>query len=150
MYASSCALTVAECIRTSKRCTFFTSLVFFAEAEEKGCIFFSLSVCFPWINTVEGNLPWNILLAQLKVTVMLRLNLSLVSVKSLYYAIMFRKQLIGKISTWAKTQPKAQSPFRKLNFGNIQNVRWSGYQSFLILSNFSGLFYSVPNILSRM
>ena len=105
MYASSCAFTVVECIRRSKRCTFFTSLVFFAEAEERGCIFFSLSVCFPWINTVEGNLPWNIPLAQLKVTVMLRL-------KPRFREIIVLRNHVSKTTYW-----------KNLNFGRKHSLK---------------------------
>ena len=43
-------------------------LVSFAEAEERGGVFFLLSEIFSWFNTTGRNLPWNIPFAQLKIT----------------------------------------------------------------------------------
>ena len=48
-------------------------------------------------------------------------------------------------------QPSAQSSFQKLNFGNSsEKTRKSKYQTFLVLSSFTGFLYFVSNILSRI
>ena len=58
--------------------------------------------------------------------------------------------------------PSAESSFQKLNFGNSidtnththshthTQTRKSRYPSFLLLSNFTGFLYFVPNILPRI
>ena len=44
-----------------------------------------------------------------------------------------------------------QFPFQKLNFGSSsQKTRKSRYQTFLVLSSFTGFLYFVPNILPRI
>ena len=44
--------------------------------------------------------------------------------------------------------PKAQSPFKKLDFGNISlKTCKNRYQTFLVLSSFTGFVHFVPNIL---
>ena len=44
-----------------------------------------------------------------------------------------------------------QSPLQKLNFGiSSQKVVKNRYESFLVLSNFFGYCYFLPNILSKM
>ena len=56
--------------------------------------------------------------------------------------------IIRKISVWAvDTLPSVQSPFRKLNLA-IQKVCKNRYQSFVVLSNLTGVLYFVPIILS--
>ena len=65
MYVSSCAFIIVEYIRTSKSCTFFI----FAEAEERGCVYFSLSACFSMIQYSREKSSINIFSSQLKVTV---------------------------------------------------------------------------------
>ena len=48
-----------------------------------------------------------------------------------------------------KTEPSAQSPFQKLNFGkSSQKTRKRRYQAFLALSSFTGFLCFVPNTLS--
>ena len=43
-----------------------------------------------------------------------------------------------------------ESPFQKLNFGNSSGkIRKNRYQTFVVLSSFTGFLYFVPNILSR-
>ena len=50
-----------------------------------------------------------------------------------------------------ETEPSAQYPSQKLNFGiNSQKIRKSRYQSFLVLSNLTGFPYFIPNILSKI
>ena len=45
-------------------------------------------------------------------------------------------------------EPSAQSPFQKLNFGSSsQKTCKSRYQTFLVLSNFTGFLYFVLNVL---
>ena len=62
-----------------------------------------------------------------------------------------KKGNIRKILNWAETQPSAQSPFQKLNFSSSsQKTRKSRYQTFLVLSSFTGCLYFVPNILPRI
>ena len=49
------------------------------------------------------------------------------------------------VETWSIDQ----SPFQKLNSGNNSQKVWKNkYQSFLVISNFTGFLYFVPNILS--
>ena len=50
-----------------------------------------------------------------------------------------------------ETQPSAQSPFQKLNFGSSsQKTRKGRYQTLFVLSSFTGFLYSVPNTLPRI
>ena len=50
-----------------------------------------------------------------------------------------------------ETQPSAQSSFQKLNFGSSsQKTRKSRYQTFLVLSSFTGFLGFVRNILHRI
>ena len=50
-----------------------------------------------------------------------------------------------------ETQSSAQFPFQKSSFGsNSQKTRKSRYQTFLVLSSFTGFLYFVPNILPRI
>ena len=61
------------------------------------------------------------------------------------------KEILGKSQIWVETQPSAQSPFQKLNFGsNSQKTRKSGYRTFLVLSSFTEFLYFVSNILPRI
>ena len=61
------------------------------------------------------------------------------------------KKILGKSQTWMETQPSAQSPFQKLNFGSSsQKTPKSRYQTFLVLSSFTGFLYFVPNILPKI
>ena len=47
-----------------------------------------------------------------------------------------------------ESQPSSQSLFQKLHFdSNSQKTRKSRYQTFLVLSSFTGFLYFVPNIL---
>ena len=53
---------------------------------------------------------------------------------SIYYL-----RILEKTQIWAQTQPSGQFPFHKLNFDNSnQNEYKSSYQSFVVLSNFTG------------
>ena len=53
--------------------------------------------------------------------------------------ILENKEILGKSQIWVKT------------FGHSsQETRKSGYQTFLVLSSFTGFLYFVPNILSRI
>ena len=62
--------------------------------------------------------------------------------------ILGNKEILGKSQVWVETYPRAQSPFQKLNFGTTpKSIRKSRYQTFLVLSSFTGFLYSVPNIL---
>ena len=62
-----------------------------------------------------------------------------------------KKGNIRKILNWAETEPSAQSPLHKLNFGSSsQKTRKSRYQNFLALSSFTGFIYPVPNTLLRI
>ena len=48
-----------------------------------------------------------------------------------------------------ETKACAKCHFKKLSFGNSsQKARKSGYQTFLVLSTFTGFLYIVPNILA--
>ena len=61
------------------------------------------------------------------------------------------KEILRKSQIWVQTQPSAQSPFQKLNFGNSSpKTRKSRYQTFLVLSSFTGFLCFVPNILSEI
>ena len=52
---------------------------------------------------------------------------------------------------WVETHPSAQSSFQKLNVDNsCQKTSKIRHQIFEVLSNFSVIFYLVPNILSRI
>ena len=63
--------------------------------------------------------------------------------------ILGNKEILGKCQIWVQTS--AQSPFQKLNFGNsIQKTLKSRYQTFLVLSSFTGFLYFVPNFLSTI
>ena len=65
--------------------------------------------------------------------------------------ILGNKEINGKSQIWVKTQPSAQSPFQKLNFGNSsQKCRKNRYQAVLFLSSFTGSLYPVPNTLSKI
>ena len=62
-----------------------------------------------------------------------------------------KKEILGKSQIWAVTQPSAQSPFHKLNFGSSsKKTRKSRYQTFVVLFSFTGFLYFVPNVLLRM
>ena len=61
MHASSFAFTVVECIVTSKSCTKLY--------KKEAAYPFHFQYVFSWFNTLERHLPWNISLAQLKITV---------------------------------------------------------------------------------
>ena len=62
--------------------------------------------------------------------------------------ILGNKEILGKSQIWMEIF--AQSPFQKLNFGsNSQKTRKSRYQTFLVLSSFTGFLYFVPDILPR-
>ena len=76
---------------------------------------------------------------------------------SAHFTIPLRLRILGnyeilrKSQVWVETYPSAQSPFKKLDFGNSsQNPCKRRYQIFLVLSNFTGFFYFVPNVLSRI
>lgn len=94
-YASSCAFSIVECIGTSKSCAFFISSSLFCWSRRSSLCTSLLSIYFLWLNIIKKNLPWNILLTQLKVTMTNnRLNLSLIPVPYLHYTIAFQKWLI--------------------------------------------------------
>ena len=67
MCASSYALAIAKCIRTSSSCTFSTSPKLFCWSRRKGYPFCFLYI-FPWFGTIKKILLWNIPLTQLKIT----------------------------------------------------------------------------------
>ena len=70
---------------------------------------------------------------------------------NLRLSILQNKEILKKSQVWEKTQPSAQHSFQKLNFGNsTQKTRKSRYQTFFILSSFTGFLYFVPNILSQI
>ena len=55
------------------------------------------------------------------------------------------------MSNWVETQPYIYSPLKKLNFGNSsRKIRKSRYESFLVLSSFTGFLYFALNILSEI
>ena len=61
------------------------------------------------------------------------------------------KEILGKYLIWVETYPNAQSPFQKLNFGSSSQKTCKGrYQTFFVLSSFTGFLCSVPNILRRI
>ena len=65
--------------------------------------------------------------------------------------VLDNKEILEKSKIWVETLSSAQSPFQKLNFGNSsQKTRKSRYQTFLVLSSYTGFLYFVPNILSRI
>ena len=65
--------------------------------------------------------------------------------------ILGNMEILQKSQIWVETQPGAESPFQNLNFGSSsQKPRGSIYQVFLFLSSFTGFFYFVSNILSRI
>ena len=65
--------------------------------------------------------------------------------------IIGNQKILEKSQVWLETKPKAQSPFQKSNsFNSSQKEQKNRYQSFLVLSNFTGFVYSVPNITSRI
>ena len=60
--------------------------------------------------------------------------------------ILGNKGILGKPQIWDETWPSAQSPFQKLKFGSSsQKTCESRYQTFLVLSGFTGFLYFVPN-----
>ena len=62
--------------------------------------------------------------------------------------ILGNKEILVKSQIWVETEPSAQSPFQKLNLGSSsQKTRKGRYQTFLVLSSFTGFLYLVPNIL---
>ena len=65
--------------------------------------------------------------------------------------ILGNKEILVKSQIWVETEPSAQSPFQKLNLGSSsQKTRKGRYQTFLVLSSFTGFLYFVPNILPRI
>ena len=63
--------------------------------------------------------------------------------------ILGNKEILGKSQTWV--EPSAQPPLQNLNFGSCsQKTRKSVYQTFLVLSGFTGFLHFVPNILPRI
>ena len=65
--------------------------------------------------------------------------------------ILGNKKILGKYQIWVEKQPSNQSLLKKLNFGsNSQKTCKSRYQTFLVLSSFTGFLYFVPNILPRI
>ena len=57
--------------------------------------------------------------------------------------------MLRKSQIWVDTS--AQCPFKKLDFGNSSlKPRKGRYKTFLVLSNFTGFFYLVPNTLSEI
>ena len=57
--------------------------------------------------------------------------------------------MLGKSQIWVETS--AQSPLQKLRFGSSsQKTRKSRYQTFLVLSSYTGFLYFAPNILPRI
>ena len=62
-----------------------------------------------------------------------------------------RNKKIGKSQIWVETQHSAQTPFQKLNSVNSsQKRRKSRYQTFLVLSRFTGFLHFARNILSMI
>ena len=60
-------------------------------------------------------------------------------------------EILRKSQIWVETYPSAHSPFHKLNFGNSSlKTRKSRFQTFLVLSSFTGFLYFVPYALSRV
>ena len=61
------------------------------------------------------------------------------------------KEILGKYLIWVETYPSAQSPFQKLNFGSSTQKTCKGrYQTFFVLSSFTGFLCFGPNILRRI
>ena len=59
--------------------------------------------------------------------------------------ILGNKEILEKSQIWVELYPSAQSPFQKLNFDNSSHkTRKSRYQTFLLLSSFTGFLYFVP------
>ena len=57
--------------------------------------------------------------------------------------ILDNKEILEKSKIWVETLSSAQSPFQKLNFGNSsQKTRKSRYQTFLVLSSYTGFLYA--------
>ena len=62
-----------------------------------------------------------------------------------------KKEILGKSSIWVETQSHAQPPLPKFNFGSSSQKSCKGrYQTFIVLSRFTGLLNFVPNILPRI
>ena len=60
------------------------------------------------------------------------------------------KKIFEKSQIWVKTQPSAQLPFQKLNFGdNSQKTRKGRYQIFLAMYSLTGLLHPIQNILPK-
>ena len=65
--------------------------------------------------------------------------------------ILGNKKILGKSQLWVDTSPSAKSLFQKLNIGSSsQKTRKSRYQTFLVLSSFTGFLYFVRNVLPRV
>ena len=65
--------------------------------------------------------------------------------------ILRNKEILRKSQIWVETEPSAQSPYHKFNFGSSnQKICRSRYQTFLVLSSFTGFLNFVPNILPRI
>ena len=61
------------------------------------------------------------------------------------------KEILGKSQIWVETEPSAHSSFQKLNFGSSsQKTLKTRYQTFLVLSSFTGFLYFVPNTSPRI
>ena len=61
--------------------------------------------------------------------------------------ILGNNEILRKSQIWMETEPSASSPFQKLIFGNSsQETRKSRYQTFLILSSFTGCLYFFPGL----
>ena len=60
-------------------------------------------------------------------------------------------ELLGRSQIWLQIQPSNQSPLQKFNFGiSIQRACKSKYQTFLVLSSFTGFLNFVSNILPKI
>ena len=69
-------------------------------------------------------------------------------VDDLRLRILGNKKILNKSQILVKTQPRAYSPFQKLNFGNgSQKTGESRCQAFLLLFSFTGFIHFFPNVL---
>ena len=80
-----------------------------------------------------------------------KLGISVISrvAKRVKTRILGNQEMLKKSQIWVETQPSAQSPFRNLNFANNSSKACkSKYQTFLVLSNFTGFLYFIQSIFS--
>ena len=59
--------------------------------------------------------------------------------------ILANKEILGKPQIWVETQPSAQSPLQKVNFGSSsQKTLKSRHQTFLVRSSSTGFLHPPP------